>query len=46
MILLVYFIGIETYLRIFVQRKFWATSVERNQNDKISLLKKRRSSSA
>ena len=39
--LFVYFIGTEIYLRIFLRRKFWGT--ERNTNDKISLVKKRRS---
>ena len=43
MMLFVYFIGSEIYLRIFVRRKLGlATSVERNTNDKISLVKKRR----
>ena len=46
MVLFVYFIGTEIYLRIFVRGKFrfWVTAVQRNTNDKISfLLKKRRS---
>ena len=36
----VYFIGTEIYLRRFLHRKFWGTSVERNANDKISLVMK------
>ena len=45
MMLFVYFIGTEIYLRIFLRRKlgFERPQVERNTNDKISLVKKRRS---